>query len=218
MTDFTLALYEHRLPPGGTLALLAANRVLYVVDGAVKLASAEAAAGLSANTAWCSPAALAIDSSGGAILLAWELRRADRDAPAAAGRLVLAAPIALDPAKNYLMRGDRVDFPVGGVAYKHRHQGPGIRRLLHGSMRVDTKGAQHDYAPGEAWFESGPDPVFAAASTTAESAFVRVMILPLALKGKSSISYVDDADSDKPKTQRYQVLIDFPIQLRVHPT
>jgi quercetin dioxygenase-like cupin family protein len=109
------------------------------------------------------------------------------------------------------MRGDRVDFPVGGVAYKHRHQGPGTRRLLHGSITIETEGKTHDVAPGEAWFESGPDPVFAAASTTVETAFVRCMVLPLALKGKSSISYVDDADKDKPKTQRYQVFIDFPV-------
>jgi quercetin dioxygenase-like cupin family protein len=212
VTDFTLALFEHRLAANGTLALLAANRVLYVVDGAVKLASAEAAAGLAANTAWCSAAALAVDSPQGATLLTWELRRADGDAPSE-GRLVLAAPVTLDPAKNYLMRGDRVDFPVGGVAYKHRHQGPGIRRLLHGAIRIETEGRSHDIAPGEAWFETGPDPVFAAASTTAESAFVRVMILPLALKGQSSISYVDAADRDKPKTQRYHVFIDFPLHL-----
>ena len=50
-------------------------------------------------------------------------------------------------------------------------------------------------------------------STSAETAFMRVMILPLALQGRSSISYVDAADQDKPKTQRYQVFIDFPIQL-----
>ena len=212
MADFTLALFEHRLAAGATLALLAANRVLYVVEGAVKVASAEAAAGLAANTAWCSPAALAIDSAQGATVLAWELRPAPRDAPSA-GRLVLAAPVALDPAKSYLMRGDRVDFPIGGVAYKHRHQGPGIRRLLHGSIRIETQGQTHDVAPGEAWFETGPDPVFAAASTTAETAFVRVMILALALKGQSSISYVDAADRDKPKTQRYHVFIDSPIHL-----
>jgi quercetin dioxygenase-like cupin family protein len=211
MSAFTLALVEHRLAAGGTLALLAANRVLYVVDGAVKLASPHGAAGLAANSAWCGPDALVLDSAGDTTVLAWELRHG-AETPSE-GRLVLAAPLALDPTKNHLMRGDRVDFPVGGVAYKHRHQGPGIRRLLHGSMRVETQGKSHDYAPGEAWFETGPDPVFAAASSREETAFARCMILPLALKGRSSIAYVDAADQDKPKTQRYQVFIDFPIQL-----
>jgi hypothetical protein len=215
MTDLTLALYEHRLGAGEKLSLPPGNRVLYVVDGAAKLAGADGAAGLAGNSAWCGAAALAIDSAAGATLLRFELARGDA---AAFGRRVLAAPVALDPAEKYLMRADRVDFPVGGVAYLHRHQGPGIRRLLHGSIRIETQGKRHDVAPGEAWFETGPDPVFAAASTSAETAFMRVMILPLALQGRSSISYVDAADQDKPKTQRYQVFIDFPIQLRVPAT
>jgi len=214
MTDLTLALYEHRLGAGESLALPPGNRVLYLVDGAAKLAGADSAAGLAANSAWCGAGALALDSAAGATLLRFELAHAS----AAAGRLVLAAPLSLDPAEKYLMRADRVDFPVGGVAYLHRHQGPGIRRLLQGGIRIETQGKRHDVAPGEAWFETGPDPVFAAASTSAETAFMRVMILPLALQGRSSISYVDAADQDKPKTQRYQVFIDFPIQLRVPAT
>jgi quercetin dioxygenase-like cupin family protein len=210
VTALTLSLFEHRFAAGGSVALPPGNRVLYVVDGAVKVASDDAAAGLAANAAWCSGAALALDSTAGATVLRWELARA---AEPAGGRLVLAAPVTLDPAQRYLMRGDRVDFPVGGVAYLHRHQGPGTRRLLHGSIRIETQGKTHEVAPGEAWFETGPDPVFAATSTTVESAFVRCMVLPLALKGRSSISYVNDADKDKPKTQRYQVFIDFPIHL-----
>jgi hypothetical protein len=42
---------------------------------------------------------------------------------------------------------------------------------------------------------------------------VRVMILPRAISGKSSISYVNPEDFDKPKTQKYQVFIDEPIEL-----
>jgi quercetin dioxygenase-like cupin family protein len=210
MASFSLSLFEHRLAGDATVSLPPGNRVLYLVDGAARLVGADSAAGLAANAAWCGAGALTLDGGAGATVLRFEL---SRGAAAPAGRLVLAAPIMLDPAEKYLMRGDRVDFPVGGVAYLHRHQGPGIRRLLHGSIRIETQGKTHEVAPGEAWFESGPDPVFAAASTTAESAFVRVMILPLALKGRSSIGYVDEADKDKPKTQRYQVFIDFPIQL-----
>ena len=209
MADFSLTLFEHRVVAGAPLSLPAAARVLYVVEGACKVASADAAAGLGANSAWCGATALAIDSAGCATVLRWELHRGA--AVDAGGRLVLAAPVALNPGQSYLMRGDRVDFPVGGVAYTHTHQGPGTRRLLHGTIRIETQGKSHDVAPGEAWFETGPDPVFAAASTIEETAFVRCMILPLALKGKSSIRYVDPADADKPKTQRYQVFIDFPV-------
>jgi hypothetical protein len=210
MADVSLTLFEHRLGGGESLALPPGNRLLYLVDGAAKLASADSAAGLAVNAAWCGAGALAVDSAAGATLLRYELARG---APAPGGRVVLAAPLTLDPTQKYLMRGDRVDFPIGGVAYLHRHQGPGIRRLLHGSIRIETQGKNHTVAPGEAWFETGPDPVFAATSSTEESAFMRVMVLPVALKGRSSISYVNDEDKAKPKTQRYQVFIDLPIQL-----
>ena len=97
------------------------------------------------------------------------------------------------PTDETLIRCDRVDFPPGGVAYLHTHQGPGIRVLLHGSIRIDTAGQSHSYGPLEAWFEPGPEPVFAAASETEPTAFVRCMVLPGRLRGQSSIRYVRDA-------------------------
>jgi hypothetical protein len=39
------------------------------------------------------------------------------------------------------------------------------------------------------------------------------MILPQELLGKSSITYVNVEDTDKPKNQKYQVFIDTPISL-----
>src|SRR5215475_10648072 len=63
-----------------------------------------------------------------------------------------------------LLRGDSVAFPPGGCAYLHRHQGPGIRCLLDGGIRIDTGGRSTSYGPGGAWYESGPVPVFAQAA------------------------------------------------------
>jgi len=40
-----------------------------------------------------------------------------------------------------------------------------------------------------------------------------VMVLPAALRGKSSIRYVDPADQAKPRTQRYTVFVDEPVEL-----
>ena len=62
------------------------------------------------------------------------------------------------------MRGDSVAFPPGGCAYLHRHQGPGIRCLVEGGIRIDTHGRSTSYGPGGAWYETGPDPVFAQAA------------------------------------------------------
>ena len=53
--------------------------------------------------------------------------------------------------------------------------------------------------PGRRLVRGGPDPVFAAASAHAETAFVRVLLLPAEWQGKRTIRYVDPADEDKPK-------------------
>ena len=134
--------------------------------------------------------------------LHWELLD---DAPADA---LLAAEVELDPGVDTLLRLDRVDFPPGGVAYRHTHPGPGIRCLLFGSIRIESGGETHDYGPFEPWFESGPEPVFAAASTTEPSAFVRAMLLPEEWRGKRTIRYVDPADEEKPKLQRATVFLE----------
>jgi quercetin dioxygenase-like cupin family protein len=112
----------------------------------------------------------------------------------------------------WLMRCDRVDFPPGGCAYLHTHPGPGIRCLLAGRIRIESGGETHEYGPLEAWFESGPEPVFAAASETEPTAFVRVLLLPGEWAGKRTIQYVNPEDAEKPKTQQATVFLDEPIR------
>ena len=139
--------------------------------------------------------------------LQWELLE---EAPADA---LLSAEVELDPEVEWLLRLDRVDFPPGGVAYRHTHPGPGIRYLLFGSIRIESGGETHDYGVDEPWFESGPEPVFAAASATEPSAFVRGMLLPREWAGKRTIRYVDPADEEKPKLQRATVFLEQPVAL-----
>jgi len=137
--------------------------------------------------------------------LHWELLD---EAPADA---LLAAAVDLDPSTEWLMRLDRVDFPPGGVAYRHTHPGPGIRCLLFGAIRIESGRQTHEYGPFEPWFESGPEPVFAAASATEPTAFVRAMLLPEEWRGKRTIRYVDPADEEKPKLQRATVFVEQPV-------
>jgi hypothetical protein len=86
----------------------------------------------------------------------------------------------------------------------HTHQGPGIRRLSEGTIRIDTEGKTSSYGPGGAWFETGPDEVFAQANGTQASRFIRTMVLPDSLVGTSSISYAREEDKNKPKSQTYR--------------
>jgi quercetin dioxygenase-like cupin family protein len=117
------------------------------------------------------------------------------------------------PAGAYLLRCDRVDFPPGGEAFLHTHQGPGIRVLLFGSIRIETQGSTHTYVPGGPWFETGPDPVHAVTHADEPSAFVRCMVLPRAIQGSPSIRYVRDEDRERPKSQRYTVFLDERVDL-----
>jgi quercetin dioxygenase-like cupin family protein len=138
--------------------------------------------------------------------LVWEL---GGDAAGAA----LAAEVELDPAVGWVVRCDRIDFPPGGIAHRHVHPGPGIRRLLFGELRIDAEGNARSIGPGGAWFE-GPDyPVLATASPTEDTAFVRVLLLPREWEGKRTIRYLDPADEAKPKLQRATVLLEEPLEV-----
>lgn len=197
------------------------NRVLYLERGAVSIRCARQVATLAANSAWHGNAGCRVQAgSTGAVLLHWELLTRQTAAAILESTIQRAAPkpmleceIQLESAPAYLMRCDRVDFPLGGIAYTHTHRGPGIRCLLRGQIKVSVKGGEHAVDPGQAWFEAGPDPVLARASATELTSFVRVMVLPLELRGKSSIRYVLPEDQDKPKRQTYQLFIDDPIAL-----
>ena len=138
--------------------------------------------------------------------LVWELLDG---APADA---LVAAPVELDG--KWVARLDRVDFPPGGVAYRHVHPGPGIRYLLHGELIIDRAHDEpHAYRSGETWFEGADDPVLATASASEETAFVRVLLLPAEWAGKRTIRYVDPADEDKPRLQRATIFSEEAIRL-----
>ena len=217
MSDYVLRLLEDQIQANSTFSspLAAGNRVLYVVQGEVGTLVEGTSRKVAANDAWYTGAACSIKSGAeGARLWRWELVPApEGHGGLATGESVASTPklsheVNLDPRGGYLMRCDRVDFPLGVVAYSHTHQGSGIRCLLRGELNVETGGKESRIRPGEAWFEKGPDPVYAAASHEKPTSFIRVMILPAALKGKSSIRYVNAGDRDRPKTQQYTVFVD----------
>lgn len=118
-------------------------------------------------------------------------------------KLLGAVPKTLAKADSFL-RLDSVSFPPAGTAMLHTHQGPGIRCLREGHVRIDTEGTSTSYGPGGAWFEGGPEPVFLQATDGMPSRFIRAMVLPKTLLCKSSIHYVNAEDRDKPKSQSYR--------------
>lgn len=128
---------------------------------------------------------------------------------------MLSVDLALDRNTQWLLRCDRVDFPPGAIAYRHCHPGPGIRCLLFGEIEIETEGRKTAYGPLGAWFESGPEPVVAVASSKAPTAFVRVMLLPREWRGKRTLRYLDPADAERPKRQQAKIYFDADVELGV---
>jgi hypothetical protein len=209
-----LRLYEDILSGGAAaLSLPAHARMVFVVHG-------EAAIGgkaLRDGEAWHGEAAASVAAGkNGATLWRFELTSSTAAESALSGPGVrsqkkLSAALDTMPPGELLLRGDSVAFPPGGCAYLHRHAGPGLRCLIEGGIRIDTHGRSTSYGPGSAWYETGVDPVFAQAAADRPSRFIRVMILPRELLGKSSFQFVNDQDKAKPRVQQYQILADAPI-------
>ncbi len=235
MTTYTLRLLEDRLAPGqerhvhdigGAEAGPSSGRVvIYVAAGSV---TTNATGPLHTDEAWHSTLAdldgHAVAGSEGAHLLRFELlpqpvvdgggNRQAVAAPLVASERA-AASIDVAWSGSFLLRCDRVDFPPGGIAYLHTHAGSGIRYLLFGDLWIESgeRQARIHVRPGGAWFERAGEPVLAPASATEPTAFVRVMVLPPELQGQRSIRYLDPADQDKPKPQRYSLLVDDLVEL-----
>jgi hypothetical protein len=212
-----LRLYEDVLVNDAEISLPTRPRMIYVVHGVVTMGDQS----LRDDEAFGSESALACKAErAGATLWRWELA-ADGEAsvpsgPGVVSREKLSERLDSIPKGAVLLRGDSVAFPPGGCAYLHRHQGPGTRCLLHGGIRIDTKGHSTSYGPGGAWFESGPEPVFAQAAEAA-TRFIRVMILPMAYLARSSVEYLNEEDKTKPKSQSYKIFVDMPIAIATSP-
>jgi len=206
--SFALRLSEDRLGAGARLTLPASPRVFYVREGTVGVAAAVDR--LAPGSAWHGVGAVALATEAPAVMLRFELV-AGGEVPE---RRLLEHAIELDRARAWLMRCDRVDFGPGDVALPHGHKGGGIRCLLAGTLEV-TVGDRPPrlMRPGDAWFESGREPVLARSSADAPTAFVRVSILPREIRGQSSIVYVDPADAARGRPRRYTVYVDEPIDL-----
>ena len=207
-----LRLIEDFLTDRGALSLPAQPRMLYVVRGLVTIGQRTLGQG---EVLYGEDLITAHAEGTGVTMWRFELSGPGQPAvkstkPGVASLTKLVAPLEALPDGDLLWRGDSVAFPAGGCAYLHRHQGPGIRCLIEGSLRIDTAGRSHAYEIGDAWFESGPEPVFAQAGNR-PARFIRMLILPRALIGKSSIQYVNEEDKAKPKTQQYRVFVDVPL-------
>jgi hypothetical protein len=213
-----LRLYEDTISAGvSAVSLPALARMIFVVHGQAYIDGQRFADAEGSNQAWHGEGSPTIEpGKDGVTLWRFELSAGGSSGGSITGPGLrstekLCAILETVPQGELLLRGDSVAFPPGGCAFLHRHAGPGIRCLLEGGIRIDTHGRSTSYGPGSAWFETGADPVFAQAAADRSSRFVRVMVLPRDLVGKSSFQFVNEEDKAKPRVQQYKIFVDAPI-------
>jgi len=211
---YSLRLIEDTLAPGARYkpALGSTAGVLYLAGGEMRAESGATAAPLEPGRAHIAARPGTVAGPHGARILRFELVR--QPPAAAGGRVLLEHPMALDPRGSWLLRCDRVDFERGAVAPPHGHRGGGIRCLLRGRLEVTVGEAPtRAMRPGDAWFESGREPVLAVASRDEDTSFIRVAVLPAEIRGQSSIVYANPADATRGRPRTYTVFVDEPIAL-----
>jgi quercetin dioxygenase-like cupin family protein len=196
-----LALFEDHLD--GTLHWPAAPRAVFVRAGRITISNGEG----TPQTLEATDCRLCTDEvriAGSGELWTFEVAAASAAALSfqEQARCILAHDIDLDPAQPVVLRADRVEFPAGMETPRHGHKGAGIRRLYRGRLVAEVGSEVRRIDAGDAWFETGHDPVIGR-NVAPSSAFVRALVLAPELHGKPSFIPWSEAEAAKPRgTQR----------------
>ncbi len=196
-----LALFEEVLHGDG-IALPRAVHGLYVRSGQVTLDGAP----LVADTATLAKGAATLAGTGEV----WRFEVAEAaqlTAPHECARVILAHVLPRDSAAPFVLRMDRVDFAPEGATPRHGHAGPGIRRLLSGRLLAEIGEEAHRIDPGNAWYETGTDPVVGHVMAPG-SAFIRCMVLDADLLGRPTFRAWTPEDAVKPRSATYRLFFD----------
>jgi hypothetical protein len=215
MGKYVFRIFHDRYDEGATAELCGCNRVIYCVWGAACLAADGVETSLQQDEAWHGPAIVnVLVRAADTELWRWEVIRVEDvfdgkiDVAGISSRNAGVYTVEMNPGFPRMMRCDRVDFPPGGIAWHHIHAGPGVRSLLSGTLYLESGGTQWQCTPRSTWIEEGPREVYAKADDDEPTSFIRVMLLPRAYEGKSSISYVRPEEEDRPKLQQYKRYLD----------
>ncbi|TCS33754.1 hypothetical protein EDC30_11544 [Paucimonas lemoignei] len=220
--NLKLRVVHDQLEAGASITLDPAMRVVYCRTGNVRIIEGGRRRILSEDNAQLVQTETTIEAAvGPATVWRWELVPVESDdaATLAHGAGVVsenkgAYPLPLpDDERQFSIRCDRVAFPPSGEALTHIHAAPGVRCVHTGEFFHDSLGKQWTIKPGVTWLERGPEPVYAKVWDKGPANFIRVMVIPSAYSGKSTISYVKPEDAQKPKSQQYYRYLEEEIQL-----
>ena len=194
---------EDVLTPGRPIALPPAARALYVRSGRVAVYHGGKATMLADEG--CALFVGAASLAGDGVVWGFEATRS-LAAPDPL-RTLLRVTLPRDLDAPLLLRADRVHFPPGAVTPRHVHAGPGIRRLISGRLFAEIGGTHRRIDAGEAWFESGEEPVVGRNLAPA-SAFVRCMALDPGLLGRPTFRAATPEDAALPRPVCYRPILD----------
>jgi hypothetical protein len=194
---------EDVLTPGRHVTLPPAARALYPRSGRVAITHGSVETPLAEGS--CALIVGAATLAGDGMVWGYEATR-DLAAPDPL-RTILHVMLPRDPDAPMLLRADRVDFPPGAITPRHGHAGPGIRRLLAGRLFAEIGEIHRRIDAGEAWFESGAEPVVGRNIAPA-SAFFRCMVLDPDLLGRPTFRATTPEDAAKPRAVGYRQFFD----------
>jgi hypothetical protein len=195
---FSLNLYHDQIGATGASAspLAAAHRLLYVRHGRVEINGQP----MNAEEASYCGEPLAMTSAGEwAQIWRWELALPSASPALLEGQGILSSlrmsrvitSLAMPEGTRWLFRLDQIISAAGRIADRHQHPGPGIRCLLEGTFNVQQNAESgRDFAPGDAWWETGSDTVIAWSSQQMAARFLRGMVLPVEWEGKVTGSWL----------------------------
>ena len=189
--NYELRFFEDRIAghAGAAASLEPAIRVIYVVAGSAAVNDAT----LNFGERVLAEGEAEIEAGGaGANLARWELvpfATPFSNPMAAMGQsLNKRTDFIHVPGPETGIRLDTVTFPPGTRAYRHVRVSCGIRYILRGTLEINTGHGIDLIEEEHAWFEAVGKPVLAIASETAETQFVRMMVLPPDYHGKLTIT------------------------------
>lgn len=178
---------------------------LYCADGDFTLSGHGGTTRCTVDSGAFADGAFSLEGQG----MAWLFEVAPIDQPfvdAEIAGVVMSRPLDIGRQGPHLVRADRVESMPGSQTPLHGHRGPGIRRLIQGRIMA-TIGEEIDRIDaGRAWFETGLDMVVGRNMHDANSAFVRLMVLPTEFEGgKSSFMPADAHEAAKPRAVAYRL-------------
>lgn len=197
--SWRMTVYDLHLNSDATQFPAGVHRFMYVSDGQVSVATADTKIDLSTDEGMFSQGVTQLTGSG----TIWVYEVGPDETPPLndpSRSIVLSRRVTLDFPPPWLLRADRIESNPGSATPRHGHRGPGMRRLIKGRLLAQISDDFERIDQGHAWFETGKDPVIGTNVHTGNSAFVRVMLLPIELQGgKSSFVPTTAEDASKPR-------------------